>query len=346
MTSLRSQIRQLSEERRNPPPQLHLTAAEDFSALSRLVNTQPSLFSLFTQIGAAVRERMHPTEPFRATAAPVEVPDIWSHQDRRKSSAISLAVHVLVVLLLIFPFVGGQPEPIQLTETFIPLYSPPPLILELPEEPEQSGGGGGGGLQQEEPPTLGELPRAAEEQFVPPTPTPPNPDPILVAEPTIVAPQLASIQRPVNLDLLGLPDGIPAPGPPSAGPGTGGGIGTGQGRGVGEGEGPGFGEGEGGGTGGGVFSPGGGVTAPTVLSKVDPQYSEEARRQRHQGTVVLEAIVRKDGTVEILSVVRGLGYGLDENAIEALRKWRFRPGMRNGEPVDVALNIEVNFNLR
>jgi TonB family protein len=79
---------------------------------------------------------------------------------------------------------------------------------------------------------------------------------------------------------------------------------------------------------------------------VEPQYSEEARKARYQGTVVLEAIVRKDGTVDILRVVRSLGFGLDENAIQALKQWRFRPGTKGGLPVDVALNIEVNFNLR
>ena len=96
----------------------------------------------------------------------------------------------------------------------------------------------------------------------------------------------------------------------------------------------------------GVFRVGEITDPPTILFKVDPQYSEEARKARYQGTVVLEAIIRSDGTVKILRVVRGLGFGLDEKAIEAVRQWRFRPGMRNGEPVDVELNIEVNFNLR
>src|SRR5438046_9340009 len=101
-----------------------------------------------------------------------------------------------------------------------------------------------------------------------------------------------------------------------------------------------------GGTGGGIFHVGGGVTPPTVLQRIEPQYSEEARKARYQGTVVLEAIVRKDGTVDIERIVRSLGFGLDENAIQALKQWRFRPGMRNGIAVGVQMNIEVNFNLR
>ena len=96
----------------------------------------------------------------------------------------------------------------------------------------------------------------------------------------------------------------------------------------------------------GVFQTGEITDLPMILFKVDPQYSEEARKARYQGTVVLEAIIRSDGTIEILRVVRSLDFGLDENAIQALKQWKFRPGMRNGQPVDVVLNIEVNFNLR
>jgi len=84
---------------------------------------------------------------------------------------------------------------------------------------------------------------------------------------------------------------------------------------------------------------------PVVLQRVEPQYSEEARKARYQGTVVLEVIIRKDGTVDIQRIVRSLGFGLDENAIQALKQWRFRPGMCNGVPVDVSLNIEINFQL-
>jgi hypothetical protein len=137
-------------------------------------------------------------------------------------------------------------------------------------------------------------------------------------EPTVVAPQLPLPQ--ITLLNIGDPEGVP--GPPSSGPGAGGGIGTGQGRGVGEGRGPGVGPGEGGGFGGGtfggVFRTGGGVTSPYVIYRVEPQYSEEARKARYQGTVVLEAIVRRDGTIDIVRVVRSLGFGLDENAILAL----------------------------
>jgi protein TonB len=344
ISSLRVQIKQLLEERKSPPPKAELSVEADPSALDKLVDNPWPGASLVAQLQVIVHNLRHPEEKFVATAEPVEVDEVWSRQNRWRSFIVPVAGYVLVVLLAIFPIFGSGDDAIQITETYVPLIAPP-LFLDLPAEEEESGGGGGGGREEETPPSLGELPRAAEEQLVPPSPEPPaNPDPILVAEPTVVAPQLADPQRVVDLGLLGSPEGIP--GPPSAGPGTGGGIGDGTGTGVGEGDGPGVGEGEGGGTGGGIFNVGGGVTMPVVVKEVQPQYSEEARKARFEGTVLLEAIVRKDGTVEIVRVVRGLGFGLDQNAIEALRQWEFRPALRNGEPVDVSLNVEVNFNLR
>jgi TonB family protein len=88
------------------------------------------------------------------------------------------------------------------------------------------------------------------------------------------------------------------------------------------------------------------VKPPTVISRIEPQYTDEARAAHLKGTVVLEAIIHKDGTVGIVRIVHALGFGLDNNAIEALQQWVFKPGTKNGEPVDVALNIEVNFNLK
>jgi TonB family protein len=205
------------------------------------------------------------------------------------------------------------------------------------------GGGGGGGQRMKTPASLGKLPRVADRQLTPPLPEIVSLDPKIPEEPTVIVSELARLPK-LNLPVYGDPFGVP--GPPSAGPGTGAGIGTGDGHGVGPGKGPGFGPGSGGNTGGGPFRVGGGVLPPTVIFKVEPTYSEEARKARYQGTVLLSAIVYKDGQIKILKVLRGLGLGLDENAISALQQWKFRPGMVAGEPVDVALNIEINFSLR
>src|SRR5215831_531489 len=89
-----------------------------------------------------------------------------------------------------------------------------------------------------------------------------------------------------------------------------------------------------------ILRVGGSVIAPTIAFKVDPQYSDQARKAGIQGTVVMQAVIEKDGSVQILRIIRGIGFGLDENAVEALRQWRFRPATRDGVPVRVALNIE------
>jgi TonB family protein len=341
--SLLRQIRELREERRNPPPPIEITAERDPKALESLVDMPSPLRSLYSDAREAIHDFFHPRK-IETTVAPVEVEEIWSKEKKGVPRLLSVGIHVAVVALALVPWATSVPRVPPVTETAVMVYTPLNLVLPVMPNKGDSGGGGGGGRKTITPPSLGRLPRAADKQFVPPDPEPPkNPDPSLIVEPTVVAPQLAQLPT-ISLLNIGDPNGVP--GPPSAGPGTGGGIGTGQGRGVGEGKGPGVGPGEGGGTGGGVFRVGGGVTPPTIVSRVEPQYSEDARKARYQGTVVLEAIVRKDGTCDIIRVVRSLGFGLDENAMQALRQWRFRPGLRNGVPVDVSLNIEVNFNLR
>jgi len=99
------------------------------------------------------------------------------------------------------------------------------------------------------------------------------------------------------------------------------------------------------GIGGGVYRVGGGVSAPTLLYKVELEYSEEARQAKYQGTVVLYVEVDPSGSATNIKVVRGLGLGLDQQAIEAVRRWQFKPGYRDGKPVTVAATIEVNFRL-
>lgn len=94
-----------------------------------------------------------------------------------------------------------------------------------------------------------------------------------------------------------------------------------------------------------VFRVGGGVIPPTVVARVEPQYTEEARKARYIGTVVVEGLVKADGTLDVIRIVRGLDYGLTENAVDALKQWKFNPAIRNGKPAAVSLNIEVNFNL-
>jgi TonB family protein len=176
------------------------------------------------------------------------------------------------------------------------------------------------------------VPRPAE---APADPAPPPPAPVVTAPVASVAADPEN--RPGALD--------DAP-PPSQGPGSNGGSGTGSGTGIGEGSGPGIGPGSGGGTGGGPFRPGSGVTPPRLLHEVKPDYTEEARRRGLSGEVVLEVVVQRDGRVGSVRVIQGLGSGLDRRAIDAVRQWRFAPGERLGTPVDVVVEVAVEFRLR
>ena len=94
-----------------------------------------------------------------------------------------------------------------------------------------------------------------------------------------------------------------------------------------------------------VYQVGRGVSAPVLISKVDPEYTEEARAAKYNGDVVLYVEIGTDGMAYNLKVIRSLGLGLDEKAIEAVKKWKFKPGMLNGQPVRVAATIQVNFRL-
>lgn len=289
--------------------------------------------------GLFVKEELPEIE---ITAQPVEVEEIFRDYKIRSSSfVLSVLLQCLFVsATLLLPLLLVREA--QLTANETELYFMAKTRLIAPKL-GPSGGGGGGGVKAPKPPSKGKLPKPAKKQLTPPVPRILNPRPLLPVEPTVVVPQLAQLPA-IDLPDYGDPLGIPSP--PSPGPGSGGGIGTGTGTGVGSGVGSGVGPGRGGGIGGGVYRVGGGVTPPTVLSRIEPVYSEEARKAKYQGVVVLSAIVRKDGTIEIIKVIRSLGLGLDENAIRALKEWRFRPGMKGGKPVDVALNIEVNFSLR
>jgi protein TonB len=133
----------------------------------------------------------------------------------------------------------------------------------------------------------------------------------------------------------------------SNGSGSGGGMGSGSGGGLGSGRGNGYGPGSGGGAGGGLYRVGtGGVSAPQVLHSVDPEFSDEARRAKYQGLCLISLIVDAQGNPQNPRVIRTLGMGLDEKALEAVRQYKFRPAMKDGRtPVPVQITIEVNFRL-
>jgi TonB family protein len=282
--------------------------------------------------------------PLVLTSKPVPVRDIWGFYNYKgRGAAGSTALHLLALgLIILATYLGRRIVDVVKPKQTVELIMPDDLPV-LPASKTQSGGGGGGGDRDKLQASQGRLPKQSMQQFTPPLAVVRNLDPKLPMAPTIVVPPDIHLQQP-NVPDLGDPMSH-LPSVPSNGTGSGSGIGSGSGGGVGSGEGPGFGPGYGGGTGGGVFRVGGGVSAPKEIYAPEPEYSEEARKVKQMGVVVLRLVVGSDGNPRDIQVVRALGLGLDEKAIEAVRKWRFEPARKDGKPVAVADNIEVNFHL-
>jgi TonB family protein len=262
---------------------------------------------------------------------------------KKKSFMMSTGFQIGVVVLLFTVFSTKAVQ--QQVKNAVTLFTPvdiDPYMPKMAPKKEAMGGGGGGGDRSPLPASKGRLPKQSLRQFTPPMAVVNNPNPKLMMEPSIIVPPDVPLPN-VNMPNYGDPLG--KLGPPSNGPGSGGGIGSGSGGGVGSGKGGGFGPGEGGGVGGGVYRVGGGVTAPSLLYKKEPEYSEEARKAKYQGTVLLYIEVDPSGRATNIKVQRSLGLGLDEKAIEAVKQWKFKPGYKDGKPVTVAATIEVNFRL-
>ncbi len=318
-----------------PEPELHLL-------LSTQTLDEPLWKSLFRNLDDFFFPKKLP--PLVLTSKPIPVRDIWGFYNYKgRGAAGSTVIHVLALALIIAAtYLGRKIVDVAKPKALVELIMPDDMPV-LPVSKTQSGGGGGGGDRDKLKASPGRLPKQSMQQFTPPAAVVRNLDPKLPIAPTIVVPPDIHLQQP-NLPDLGDPLSH-LPSVPSNGTGYGGGIGSGSGGGVGSGEGPGYGPGHGGGTGGGAFKVGGGVSAPKAIYAPDPEYSEEARKVKHMGTVVLWLIVGPDGKPRDIRVARTLGLGLDEKAIEAVRTWRFDPAMKDGKPVAVQINVEVNFHL-
>lgn len=293
-----------------------------------------------------IKELIHPPKlpPLEVTSKPIPVKDIWGLYGRKKESfMMSFGFQMLVVVLLftVFSIKPVREKAKEMVALVLPVDLAP--IPEAKPDKQTMQGGGGGGNRNPLPASKGKLPKLAPRQFTPPSAEVLNQNPKLAMDPSIVVPP--EVKLPDCPTCANYGDPLGKIGPPSNGPGSGGGIGSGSGGGVGSGKGPGFGPGEGGGVGGGVYRVGGGVTAPVLVFKKEPEYSEEARKAKYQGTVVLYIEVTPDGRANNIKVARSLGLGLDEKAIEAVKQWKFKPGYKDGKPVTVAATIEVNFRL-
>ena len=257
--------------------------------------------------------------------APVEVRFLFQDSQKRVSGAlgVSLVFHAAVIALIIFLAI----RPAQVAAMMPDILNTKDIVWLLAPGPGGGGGGSAGPLRQVSP---------KPEQKV----TPPIAKPVELAAPNLTD---APTQTLDAVDISALPSA--ASGESFGANFTGGG---GTGTGIGSGTGSGLGPGSGGGTGGGVFQPGNGVLTPVLLREVKPQYTAQAMRAKIQGTVLLQCVVLPDGAVGNITVMRSLdsSFGLDQEAVKALRAWQFKPGTRMGAPVAVLVTVEIAFTLR
>ena len=265
-----------------------------------------------------IKEMVNPPKlpPLVLTSKPIVVKDIWGLYGRQNKSFMMSTGFQVAVVIVLFTALSNKAVQKKIQQTVslvLPLDSETPIAAVKPKTMQ---GGGGGGDRSPLPASKGRLPKAALRQFVPPQAVQANLNANVTFEPSILAPPDVTLPQ-VNMSNYGDPLG--KIGPPSNGTGSGGGIGSGKGGGVGSGTGGGVGPGEGGGIGGGVYRVGGGVSAPLLVYKKEPEYSEEARKAKYQGTVTLYVEVDPSGKAVNIRVLHSLGLGLDEKAMEAVK---------------------------
>jgi protein TonB len=303
----------------------------------------------FGGFGDRIKELFFPVKqaPAQWTSKPVKVKDIWSKDENFGwTQVISIGLHVGIIALLVIPlFTHILPGSTQAKNKFdsTPLDISP-YIAKLPAGNKKAGGGGGGGDRSITPPTKGRAPKFAYTQFTPPEATIKNLAPKLPMDPTLLGPPELKIANP---PLPNMGDPMAGAVTMSGGPGGGGGIGVGTSGGIGSGNGAGLGPGETAGTGGGAFRAGvNGVGSPQCIYCPDPEYSDEARKAKYQGTVLLDVTVTTEGRIVNPVVIKGPGLGMEEKALAQVRNWKLRPALGpGGKPVNCRIQIEVTFHL-
>jgi periplasmic protein TonB len=253
----------------------------------------------------------------------------------------SIGAHAAIFALIGLMVLSGR-KPLAPGTRSVVRVDVTPFVPLTPKLDQAMGGGGGGGAQSPVEASKGHLPMMAKTQITPPQILEVD-HPRLPVPASIVMPQQIKLPD-ANMPNMGVPTSSQVA-LASQGGGSGSGFGSGSGGGIGSGNGGGVGPGEGGGYGGGVMRPGGGVSAPEVIYSVDPEFSDEARRAKYQGVCVLSLIVDTQGNPQNIQVVRALGMGLDEKAIEAAKQYKFKPAYYKGHPVASLINLEVNFRI-
>lgn len=279
--------------------------------------------------------------PLELTSKPIPVGNPLAVKRGSGSRILSVFLHAAVIAGVVWLVIHAPKQIVAHHAKVTPIEFRPFIPMTQPT-PKPMGGGGGGGAHHIVEPSKGRLPQVAKTQVAPPQLLVVD-HPKLAAPPTVAMPQAVKIPD-SKMPNLGMPQSSQIA-LASQGMGSGSGFGQGSGGGIGSGAGSGVGPGSGGGYGGGVMSVGGGVSAPQLIHSVDPEFTDEARRAKFQGSVAIQLIVDRYGNPQDIQVVRHLGMGLDEKAIEAVRQYKFRPAVFQGRPVAVQMIINVNFHL-
>ncbi len=325
----------------SPSPDPHVPSSEGHeldALLGKAFDEKP----IWTTLYEGICDVFFPVKlpPLEVTSKPIDVPDRMKVKRNPWAVGISTSVNLAIVLIAIF-FVGRQVikavnKQLEATNINVGVWAP--------KAATQAGGGGGGGNHSVIDPTKGHLPKIEKNPITPP-------EVKTFDKPIIAAPPAINVQQDIKLpDNPSLPNiGVTQSANvhiASEGQGSGAGMGSGSGGGLGSGQGNGYGPGYGGNVGGGIYHVGGGISAPVPLNSVEAEFSDEARRAKYQGVCLIQMIVDAHGMPQDPRVIRPLGMGLDEKALEAVRKYRFKPAMKDGRiPVPVMITVEVNFRL-
>jgi len=318
-----------------------LPAGHELDALLGRAFDEPPVWRTLYE---SIRDVFFPVKlpPLELTSTPIPVPDRMAVKTNPWAVGISTTINILIVLFAIWLGIKTVVKMVKpaVTATNIDVGT---FELKAPKAASAAGGGGGGGSHDIVDPIKGKLPERMKDPITPPM------VPVL-DHPKLAVPAAINVQQNIQLpDNPNLPNfGVTKSANvtlASNGQGGGAGMGTGYGGGIGSGTGNGYGPGYGGNAGGGLYAIGGGVSAPVPIFTPEAEFSDEARRAKYQGICVISVIVDAHGNPQDPRVVRTLGMGLDEKALEAVRKYKFRPAMKGSMAVPVRINVEVNFRL-
>ena len=333
LSELRGSVREWSEELAQRNSKEEVASVNPNQHLERLLMPVSFDTPWYRTVLESIRQVIDPPHlpPLQVSSKPVDPSELkgltglYSGNESR-TFGTSVLIHAAVLALVVFV---STLKPMQkMLSQVTPLFAPVDL-----KPLKQDKGGGGGGAKQ---PLVkkDQLPKPSPRQFTPPK--------VDVQQASImVAPTINADLPDLNNVNVGAQTGVNLA---MGGSGAGGGIGKGYGSGVGNGIGNGVGDGSGGGMGGGIRI-GPGMTPPVPIFSPEPEYSEEARKAKFQGTVTLSLVVDEKGNPTQIRVTRPLGLGLDQKAIESVQKWKFKPGIKDGKPVAVQASVEVNFRL-